>query len=227
MPGWDLVIFDNDGVLVDSEALANDVLASLLSDLGVPTTVEEAVDRYLGGTIGRVRHLVEALTGTTLPADFEERYHAGVLHAFAADLRPMPGAEKMLADLDAVGQAYCVASSGTGARIRAALSITGLLDRFTGRIFSAEDVAWGKPAPDLFLMAARCLSAVPARCVVVEDSPVGVAAARAAGMTTIGFTRDTPAPDLGGADTCVADLSEVRAYLAAWTPGVAGGRPHD
>ena len=195
----DLVIFDNDGVLVDSEGLANQVLADLLTSYGYPVTRDEAVRRFMGTTMAGVRATVEEASGAPLPADFEQRYHDGLFAGFRSGLQPVPGVVAVLDDLERRGVPFCVASSGTHERIRLALSIVGLLDRFGDRIFSADDVARGKPAPDLFLHAAARSSTPPERCVVVEDSPAGVTAARAAGMRVVGYAAMTPAARL--ADT--------------------------
>lgn len=211
---WDLVIFDNDGVLVDSERLANQVLARLLRSLGHPATFEECVERYLGGTIERVRALVEEESGKPLPPDFEDRYHSDLFAAFDAGLTGVPGVAAVLDGLDRAGTGYCVASSGSRERIARSLTRVGLWDRFDGRTFSADEVAAGKPAPDLFIHAAATLGAAPAATVVVEDSPLGVEAARAAGMAVIGFSAVTPAGRLDGASAVVASMGEVGAVLS-------------
>jgi HAD superfamily hydrolase (TIGR01509 family) len=207
---FDLVVFDNDGVLVDSEVIANTVLSELLTGLGVPTTLDESVERYLGGSIGRVRAIVEADVGRRLPADFEARYHRAVFARFRSDLQAVPGVAAVLADLRTD---RCVASSGTHDRIRLTLGLTGLLAFFAGAIFSADDVAAGKPAPDLFLHAAARRDVPPGRCVVIEDSPLGVVAARAAGMTVFGFARLTPAVRLAEADAVFTDMAELTGLL--------------
>src|SRR5262245_47717914 len=137
---FDLVIFDNDGVLVDSERVANTILADLLTGDGLPTTVEEAMRRYMGGSVPRARELAEQQLGRPLFAGFEEQYHQRLYAAFDT-LEPVPGAPAVLDALDAAGLPYCVASSGAHDRIRRALRTVGLLDRFADdRIFSADDV---------------------------------------------------------------------------------------
>ena len=171
-PGADLVIFDNDGVVVDSEVLANGVLADLLTELGHPTTLEQSIATYLGGTLAGVRAIVEARAGAPLPADFEDTYHRRIFAAFDAELLPVPGSGSKLEKLEAP---YCLASSGTRERIVRSLTVTGLLASLRGPAsFSAEDVAHGKPAPDLFLHTASRLGTAPGRCIVVEDSANGV-----------------------------------------------------
>ncbi len=214
---WDLVVFDNDGVLVDSEGPANAILAAQLTDSGVPTSFDDAVARYLGGTVARVRVEVER-DGLVLPADFESRYEEAVLARFDEDLTAVPGVVAVLDALAAFGVPFCVASSGTHTRIRASLDRSGLLDRFGDAVFSAEDVATGKPAPDLFLHAAQRLGADPARCLVVEDSPLGVEAAIAAGMTVVGFTAVTPAERLSAATATFASMPDLLALVARLAP---------
>lgn len=209
--GWDLVIFDNDGVLVDSERLANRVLADLLSACGYPVTFEECVRRFMGGTVAAVRAIVEDEAAILLPVDFEERYHEALFASFRAELQPVAGVVALLDELERAGVPFCVASSGTHERIRFALTTVGLLDRFPDdRIFSAEDVAHGKPAPDLFLLAASGLGVDTENCVVVEDSPAGVQAALAAGMAVVGYAAMTPPERLAAADAVVSSMAELR-----------------
>jgi HAD superfamily hydrolase (TIGR01509 family) len=215
MASWDLVVFDCDGVLVDSEELANTVLADLLTREGRPTTVEDSMRTYLGRSIGKVRRMVEADGRSPLPADFEAVYEQTLFAAFRAGLRPVPGVAEVVADLPGD---RCVASSGSHERIRLALATVGLLAVFEGAVYSADDVEHGKPAPDLFLHAAAARHAHPSRTVVVEDSPAGVAAARAAGMTVLGFARRTPADRLGGADAVFDDMAALPRLFAAHAP---------
>ncbi|AWW38292.1 hydrolase [Streptomyces sp. AS58] len=207
---YDLVIFDNDGVLVDSEPISNRLLAAYLTELGHPTSYEESLRDYMGSAMHRVHDLVEERTGQRLPADFDDVFHARVFAAFERELKAVAGAEEVLAKLAAEGVPYCVASSGSHARIRVGHRTTGL-DRWfdEGRIFSSEDVGRGKPAPDLFLHAAERMGVAAERCVVVEDSPLGVRAAVAAGMDVYGFTAMTPAARLEGATGLFAGMGEL------------------
>ncbi|MET9253093.1 HAD family hydrolase [Streptomyces sp. NPDC003717] len=207
---YDLVIFDNDGVLVDSEPLSNRLLAAYLTELGHPTTYEDSLRDYMGAAMHRVHDLVLERTGQRLPADFDDTFHQRVFAAFRQDLEAVPGAVGVLEKLAADGVAYCVASSGSHERIRVGHRKTGL-DRWFGdeRIFSSEDVGRGKPAPDLFLYAAKRMGVAPGRCVVVEDSPLGVQAAVAAGMDVYGFTAMTPAERLAGATGLFGDMGEL------------------
>ncbi|MFD8212069.1 HAD family hydrolase [Streptomyces sp. NPDC059695] len=197
---YDLVIFDNDGVLVDSEPISNTLLAGFLTELGHPTTYEESVRDYMGSAMHTIHELVEERSGEKLPADFDDVFHARVFAAFQAELEVVAGAGDVLKGLAAAGVPYCVASSGSHERIRVGHRKTGLDVWFTDEtIFSAEDVGRGKPAPDLFLHAAERMGVAPERCVVVEDSGPGVQAALAAGMDVYGFTAMTPEAKLTGA----------------------------
>ncbi|MDI9831971.1 MULTISPECIES: HAD family hydrolase [unclassified Streptomyces] len=211
---YDLVIFDNDGVLVDSEPISNRLLAAYLTELGHPTSYEDSIRDYMGSAMHRVHDLVLERTGERLPADFDDVFHARVFAAFERELKPVAGAVDVLEALATRGVPYCVASSGSHERIRVGHRTTGL-DRFfdDDRIFSSQDVGRGKPAPDLFLHAARRMGVEPGRCVVVEDSPLGVKAAVAAGMDVLGFTAMTPAERLSGANELFADMSELAGLL--------------
>ncbi|MEV6125071.1 HAD family hydrolase [Streptomyces sp. NPDC052077] len=212
---YDLVIFDNDGVLVDSEPISNRLLAGFLTELGHPTTYEDSLRDYMGAALHRVHDLVLERTGRRLPEDFDDAFHQRVFAAFERDLEPVPGAAEVLGKLAADGVPYCVASSGSHERIRVGHRRTGL-DRWfdDGRIFSAEDVGRGKPAPDLFLHAAARMGVAPDRCAVVEDSALGVRAAVAAGMDVFGFTAMTPPAVLDGATRLFADMGELAGLLA-------------
>jgi HAD superfamily hydrolase (TIGR01509 family) len=211
---YDLVIFDNDGVLVDSEPISNRLLAGYLTELGHPTSYEDSIRDYMGSAMHRIHDLVQARTGQRLPEDFDDVFHGRVFAAFERELEPVAGAVGVLEKLAADGVAYCVASSGSHERIRVGHRKTGL-DRWfdDGRIFSSQDVGRGKPAPDLFLYAAERMGVEPARCVVVEDSPLGVRAAVAAGMDVYGFTGMTPADRLMGATQLFSDMGELADLL--------------
>ncbi|WP_369195823.1 HAD family hydrolase [Streptomyces djakartensis] len=212
---YGLVIFDNDGVLVDSEPISNRHLAAYLTELGHPTTYEESLRDYMGSAMHRVHDLVEERTGRRLPEDFDDVFHTRVFAAFERDLKPVEGVEEVLQKLTADAVPYCVASSGSHERIRVGHRTTGL-DRWfdEGRVFSSQDVGRGKPAPDLFLYAAQRMGVAPERCVVVEDSPLGVQAAVAAGMDVYGFTAMTPADRLAGCRGLFSDMAELVGLLA-------------
>jgi HAD superfamily hydrolase (TIGR01509 family) len=181
---FDLVIFDCDGVLIDSELLSVRADRECLAEDGIDLSADEILDRYTGLSLAAMLGDLETRYGRPLP-DFATRHQIRLRRLFEADLRPIPG---VTAVLDRLACRSCVASSGTPERIQHALSLVGLLDRFAPHVFSATAVARGKPAPDLFLYAAERMGVMPQRCVVIEDSVPGVAAAVAAGMPAIGFT---------------------------------------
>ncbi|MCX4882682.1 MULTISPECIES: HAD family hydrolase [unclassified Streptomyces] len=211
---YDLVILDNDGVLVDSEPISNRLLAACLTELGHPTSYEDSLRDYMGSAMHRIHDLVLERTGQRLPDDFDDVFHARVFAAFERELEPVDGAVGFVEKLAADGVPYCVASSGSHERIRVGHRTTGL-DRWfeDGRIFSSQDVGRGKPAPDLFLYAAERMGVAPERCVVVEDSPLGVQAAVAAGMDVFGFTAMTPAEKLVGATQLFSSMGELADLL--------------
>ncbi|KQX58096.1 MULTISPECIES: HAD family hydrolase [unclassified Streptomyces] len=211
---YDLVIFDNDGVLVDSESISNTLLAGYLTELGHPTTYEESVRDYMGSAMHRIHDLVEERSGQRLPADFDDTFHGRVFAAFRDQLEAVSGAPDVVKQLAEAGVPYCVASSGSHERIRVGHRKTGLDAWFRDDIvFSAEDVGRGKPAPDLFLHAAAKMGVAPERCVVVEDSRLGVQAAQAAGMDVYGFTAMTPRTKLTGANGWFGTMDELPAIL--------------
>ncbi|MFE1444266.1 HAD family hydrolase [Streptomyces sp. NPDC058739] len=211
---YDLVIFDNDGVLVDSEPISNRLLAEYLTEVGHPTTYEDSIRDYMGSAMHRIHDLIEERTGQRLPAEFDDVFHGRVFEAFERELKSVDGAAEVLARLAENGVPYCVASSGSHERIRVGHRTTGL-DRWfeNGRIFSSQDVGRGKPAPDLFLHAAERMGVAPERCVVVEDSPLGVQAAVAAGMDVYGFTAMTPAAKLAAATGLFSSMAELDGLL--------------
>jgi len=180
----DLVIFDCDGVLVDSEVISCRAHAEMLTRHGYPITSDQVLDRFLGVSDREARMMVEAELGRSLPADFEAQMKQAALQRYADDLQAIPHVCEAVA---AIGLAKCVASSGTPEKIRHGLTWAGLYDQLAPHIFSATEVERGKPAPDLFLYAARQMATPAARCVVVEDSIPGIAAALAAGMPVFGF----------------------------------------
>lgn len=212
---YELIIFDNDGVLVDSEPISNTILAAYLTELGHPTSYEESLRDYMGGAMHRVHDLVLERSGQRLPDDFDEVFHERVFAAFKRELEPMAGAVEVLEKLTAEGVPFCLASSGSHERIRVGHRKTGLDKWFDdGRIFSSQDVGRGKPAPDLFLHAAERMGVAPDKCVVVEDSPLGVQAALAAGMDVCGFTAMTPAERLRDATRLFSELRALPDLLA-------------
>jgi HAD superfamily hydrolase (TIGR01509 family) len=212
---YDLVIFDNDGVLVDSEPISNRLLAEYLTELGHPTSYEESIRDYMGSAMHRIHELVLERTGETLPGEFDDVFHQRVFAAFERELEPVPGVVAVLEKLVADEVPYCVASSGSHERIRVGHRTTGL-DRWFGEglVFSSQDVGRGKPAPDLFLHAAERMGVAPQRCAVVEDSPLGVRAGLAAGMDVYGYVAMTPAGKLPGARGYFSDMGELPDLLS-------------
>ncbi|MGK5530379.1 HAD family hydrolase [Streptomyces sp. URMC 129] len=199
----DLVIFDCDGVLVDSERLALRICVELGAELGWPLSEREIVDRFLGRSERAVLAQIAERLGEETAARWGEWYQRRLEAAIDAELTEVDGISEAL---DAITIPHCIASSGSHAKMRRTLSRTGLYDRFAGRIFSASEVPHGKPAPDLFLHAASRMGVPPARCAVIEDSQYGIQAARAAGMRSFGYTGGlTPADWLTGRNTVVFD----------------------
>lgn len=181
----ELVIFDCDGVLIDSEIIACDIEARALSHIGYPVSPEEVAERFLGKPANALVETVEAALGHPLPHGFLETLDTALLTAYRERLRPVPGAADAVRRLCVP---YCVASSSAPKKLLSGLLAADLVDLFYPHIYSTVLVADGKPAPDLFLLAAQRLAARPERTLVIEDSPAGVEAGRRAGMTVIGFT---------------------------------------
>ena len=192
-----LLIFDCDGVLVDSEIIAFDVLAQMLAGLGRPMSLSESRGRFMGRRTPEVLAEIEADIGRPIPADTGVRMKALLFDRLRNELRAVEGVKEAIAHLP---WPICVASSSSPERIALSLEVTGLAPLFGTHVFSAEQVAHGKPAPDLFLLAARSMRAAPGETIVIEDSPAGVTAARRAGMGVIGFA---------GASHADADLSKA------------------
>ena len=183
-----LVIFDCDGVLVDSEPLSNTVFARALNREGLDWSVEETMRRLVGRSMKSCVEIVEGLLARQLPEDFVHKMQAETLQAFRdAPLQPVPGINEAIDAIEAQGIQTCIASSGGFDKMEVSLGVTGLWSRFEGRIFSASQVKRGKPFPDLFLHAAIAMNEQPFDCVVVEDSVPGVQAAKSAGMRVLGY----------------------------------------
>jgi HAD superfamily hydrolase (TIGR01509 family) len=208
----ELVIFDCDGVLVDSEPISIRVDALVLAEVGLQLSEQEIVDRFVGRSPSVMRQVIERHLGHALPNDWSARTRLRYAEAFERELRPIDGIEEAL---DRISAATCVASSSEPAELAFKLKLTGLYERFAGRIFSAAEVENGKPAPDLFLYAARRMDVSPEACAVVEDSQYGVRAARAAGMEAFGYAGSvTPARMLEGPGTTVfGDMRELPGLL--------------
>jgi HAD superfamily hydrolase (TIGR01509 family) len=189
-----LVIFDCDGVLVDSEPIANAVFAAHLATVGITLSVEQTMARFMGRSMKScmedvAQELVQR--GLTRPAnfphDFLDAMQVDTFAALQSQLQPVKGIAAALDAIEARGIATCIASSGDHEKMEVTLGKTGLLNRFGARIYSATQVAKGKPAPDLFLFAASQMDTPPERCVVIEDSPYGVEAAVAARMRAMAY----------------------------------------
>jgi HAD superfamily hydrolase (TIGR01509 family) len=214
--GLELIIFDCDGVLVDSERIAVRIDAQVLAGLGWILTEAEIIERFVGRSDAAITKDIEAQLGRALPADWQAGFERLYRDAFAAELKPVDG---IVEALDGITCATCVASSGSHDKMRYTLGLTGLYERFAGRIFSVSEVSRGKPAPDLFLHAAKRMGVEPEACAVIEDSRYGVEAARAAGMRAFGYAGGlTPAALLRGADTVVfTDMRELPRLLTTQT----------
>ena len=182
-----LIIFDCDGVLVDSEPISVAVLVEQLGAAGMAIDSDEVYRRFLGRSLSAVIDAAREDFGLEIDEVFQSRMRANLYQRFRADLQPMAGVADAVDGLQAHGLCWCVASSSQRERIELSLTVTGLISRFPD-IFSATMVENGKPAPDLFLLAARTMGYEPRHCIVVEDSPAGVAAAKAAGMKVFAFT---------------------------------------
>ena len=208
------VVFDCDGVLVDSEPISNRVLAVLLTEAGMPISPEGAVEAFMGRSWKNVLAWADERGG--LPEGFRRRYLDAMFAIFEEELQPVPG---VAAALDAISLPNCVASSASVEKMRFTLGHTGLWDRFEGRIFSATEVAHGKPAPDLFLHAAAEMGVAPERCVVVEDAPPGAEAGRRAGMDVLGYAGLT-APELLEAEGArvFRSMAELPALITGSAP---------
>ena len=178
--------------------------ARVITELGWPMSEAEVIERFVGRPTGYMVGQVEDRLGRLLPKDWEEPFESLYQEAFEAELVPVDGIVEALDGIEAMALPVCVASSGSHERMRRTLGLTGLYGRFEGRIFSADEVAAGKPAPDIFLHAAGNMGVEPASCVVVEDSFYGVEAARSAGMRALGYAGGvTPANRLEGPRTVV------------------------
>ena len=179
------IIFDFDGVIADSESLANIVLAETVTGLGLPTSLDDALDRYMGKRAAEVVAAIESGIGRALPGNFPDTLATTTLARFRAELREVKGAKKFI--LQFGDTPHCIASSSSMQRLSFCLEILGLARHFGNNVFSSEVVPRGKPHPDIFLYAARQLNVAPSRCLVIEDGVNGVRAGVAAGMMVLGL----------------------------------------
>lgn len=212
-----LLIFDCDGVLVDSEVIAHETLRELMATLGRAITIDEMIREFAGKSLADTIATAERLLGRPIPADVGENFGRRLLDRFRRELKPIAGVRDAIL---ALPYRRCVASSSSPERLHLSLAVTGLAPLFGEHVFSAVEVANGKPAPDLYLLAARTLGETPECCIVIEDTVRGVAAGRAAGMRVIGFAgaaHVTPAlaEDLrqAGAEIVIRSMSELPAVV--------------
>lgn len=205
MHDFRLVIFDCDGVLVDSERITNRVFCAMLNELGLSVTLEDMFEHFVGLSMPQCVELITGMLGTPPPADFMRTLRQRSDAALKAEVVPIAGVEHVL---DSIRVPFCVASSGDHDKIRLTLRATGLLEKFADNIYSVADVERPKPAPDIFLHAARQMAVNPAECVVIEDTPTGVRAGVAAGMHVFGFCANTPEHRLkaAGAHAVFSDM---------------------
>lgn len=181
-----LIIFDFDGVIADSEVLANTVLAEVITEVGVSTTLEQAIDHYLGKRLHEVVAAIETAVGSRLPEDFGVRLQSRTLSRFQQELRAIDGVRNYIEAFPNILR--CIASSSSPDRIAACVEILKLSEVFGPNVYSASEVARGKPHPEIFLHAANRMGVDPLQCIVIEDGITGVQAGFAAGMTVIGLT---------------------------------------
>jgi HAD superfamily hydrolase (TIGR01509 family) len=215
---YELVIFDCDGVLVDSEIIANRVFAQMLDEIGLSMTLDEVLERFVGRSMQYCWEAIADLLGHEVPQKFIDDFQRRSRAALREQLQMVPGVDAVIAGL---GRPYCVASSGTHEKMQLTLGLTGLLQKFAGRLYSVTEVPRSKPFPDVYLHAAKQMGFAPSVCAVIEDSPMGVRAGVAAGMTVFGYCAQTPQQRLreAGAHRIFTHMHELPALLGS-------GRPH-
>ena len=200
MRRFDLVIFDCDGVLIDSEPIANAVFSRMLATVGIEMSPAEVMRRFVGRSRDTCIAMAGEMRGSPLPPDFAQKWDDALHEALEREVRPVEGIPELLRSLPIP---YCVASNGEPSHMQRGLRAAGLMPLVEGRLFSARQVANPKPAPDVYLFAAKAMGAQAARCAVVEDTATGVKAGIAAGMTVYGY--------VGGAQSDAATLRELGA----------------
>lgn len=184
MKSYKCIIFDCDGVLVDSEILGNQVMVDMANEHGADINLSFAIQNFKGGFLKDCIQQIESILGKTLPKNFEAEYRERSFEAFKKDLKPVKGVEKVLEGLDIP---FCTASSGPQEKIRLNLKTTGLLSHFKENIFSCYDIQKWKPNPAIFSLAASTMGYVPEECVVIEDTLIGILAAKDGGFDVFGF----------------------------------------
>ena len=211
-----LVIFDCDGVLVDSEPISNRILAADITAAGWPMTTAECIERFKGARLTVVQATVEKRIGDRLGDAWLNDHYERIFEAFRAEIKPIPGAREVLENLSDSEIPFCVASQGPVRKMQITLGATGMRPLVDGHVYSATMVERPKPAPDLFLYAAAAEGYLTDDCIVVEDSATGVKAAVAAQMRVIGFAADdTDAPALAdaGAQSIISDMNMLMPLL--------------
>lgn len=206
------IIFDCDGTLVDTEPLANDVFATMLSAEGLPMTGHEAMTRFRGMKWDACFAEVEAELGRKLSPDFVPELHKRTAEAYQGRLKPIPGIRELVSSLEIP---MCVASNGTRQQVEYSLSLTGLLPYFAGRIFSSHDIGVWKPEPDLFLHAAKAMGVEPSFCAVVEDSIPGIQAGISAGMKVFAYQPAMVDSRIPAGVTVIQSMTELHTMLKA------------
>jgi HAD superfamily hydrolase (TIGR01509 family) len=209
-----LVIFDCDGVLVDSEPISNRVIVDMLGEAGWTLSEDESQKRFRGRRMDDVMALIEDHLGRALPIDWQAQYEQRRNATFQKSLKPIAGIASVLARLAELNRPMCVASSGSILKMRLTLGLTGLAAFFGDRLYSSWGLANGKPAPDLFLHAASAMGFAPADCIVIEDSLPGVMAAQAAGMRCLGYAADADSQALAACGAaCFTDMAALPGLL--------------
>lgn len=206
---FDMVIFDCDGVVVDSEPLTNAVLRDDLAARGLDLTLAQVMDEFVGGTMAAVGQQA-AQMGAEIPGDWLDQVYAKIYAHLAENVEAVPGIATVLDRLDAAGIPYAIGSNGSRRKMEITLGRTGLYDRFAGKLYSGQEIPNPKPAPDVYLLAAREAGVMPDRCAVIEDSASGAKATKAAGMTCFGFIAETPPAKLAQiADHLFKDMAAL------------------
>jgi HAD superfamily hydrolase (TIGR01509 family) len=216
IPRLPAVIFDCDGVLIDSEGLASRVEAELLRELGLDLSVEETQALFLGKTVDGVLDVIAARTGKRPGSIFTYNWAFATAHAFMHELKPVAGVRELAEKLRAAGHPMAVASQSPLARVRLSLEVAGLADLFGEHVYVTSMVARPKPAPDVYLLAAGKLGVRPADCLVIEDSPAGAASARGAGMRALGYAPgETAAAMQAGGTTVIRAMDQALPHICA------------
>ena len=212
---YKLVIFDCDGVLVDSEAIGNRFISEALTLAGIPISAEGALSQFLGGKLTQIKEDAEKQLGFSLPPNWVDEIYKKQFSEFRKNLKSISGIEDVLDVLERINTPVCVGSNGPLNKMEVSLGVTKLKDRYLGRIFSADQVEKPKPAPDLYLYCAEQMGVLPQHCLVIEDSPRGASAGVAAGMSVFGYTGggDNSALKKVGCTKTFDTMQEIAAFL--------------